>query len=78
MRYIVLDIGSSKIGALEIDAKFKGFDILRYEEFRFPLAETLPTAEIYVRQLKSVVETKKLLIKLFLERAEASLTLSKK
>ncbi|MBI2026623.1 MAG: pilus assembly protein PilM, partial [Deltaproteobacteria bacterium] len=56
MKYTVLDIGTSKIGALEIEAKFKGFEILRFQEFRFPLDAKLPTAEVFVRQLKSVLE----------------------
>ncbi len=57
MKYIVLDVGTSKISILELDTKLKGFEILRYEETALPLSLTPHSPEEHVRAIKNLTET---------------------
>src|SRR3989344_6104507 len=57
MKYIVIDVGGSKVSALELETKFKGFEILRYEETTLPLSHLPPMPEQYVRALSTLLQT---------------------
>ena len=57
MKYIVLDVGGSKVSALELETKFKGFEIMRYEETSLPLSHLPPMPEQYVRVLSTLLQT---------------------
>src|SRR3989338_4256314 len=57
MKYIVLDVGGSKVSALELETKFKGFEIMRYEETSLPLSHLPHMPEQYVRVLSTLLQT---------------------